>query len=104
MKLRLECAKDVRLVKMVWCRNDYCIQLVRIEKLIDVGEDVRNSETLRESASFWSIVVADRDELCALDLRKNGKMRELCDRAGTNQSKSNIRAHSVTRPTVVPGK
>jgi hypothetical protein len=104
VNLRFESAKHVRLVKMIGRRDNYRIELIRIEKLIDVGENVGNTKTLGESARFWSIIVANRDEFSAPDFRQNGKMRELCDRAGTNQSKPNFRAHSVKRPTVVPGK
>jgi hypothetical protein len=103
MHLRLERAKNMGLVKVVRGRDDYRIELVGIEKLIDVRKNVRDTKTLSERACFGTIVVAYRNELGASDLRQDWQMRELRNRAGTNKSNTNISAHSAMRPTVVPG-
>ena len=80
---------------------DYdCIELIRVEKLVDVGEDVRNAKALCKCTSFWAVVVADRDEMRAANAGENRQMRQLRYRACSNETKSDVRAQM--RPTVVP--
>jgi hypothetical protein len=98
----LQRAKNVRLVQVVRCGYDDCVELVRIEKLVYVGEDVRDVETLRESTGLWTIVVAYCDELRPAHARQQRQMRKLCNRTRTNKSEPNVGAHPFTRLTVVP--
>jgi len=107
---------------MIRGSDNHCIEAVVLEKLLDVCEHIRNTESLRESAGFDSVVVADRNERRAFDFREHGKMRELRDRTGTDEREPQIgrrraiylnelvtrwssgapRCQSM-RPTVVPG-
>ncbi len=101
--LLLQRTEDMRLVKMIRCRYHDCIELVRIEQLVDVGEDVRDIQTPCERAGLWTIVVADRDEMRTTHSRQERQMRKLCNRPRTYETEAKIRAHQFTRSTVVPG-
>ena len=90
----------MRFMQMIWSRDYNCIELIGVEKLVDVGKDVGNAETLGECACLWAIIVADRDELRATNARKNRKMRKLRYRSSTDEAKPDVRAQ--IRPTVVP--
>lgn len=110
------------LVQMIRRSDNHCIEPVMIEKLLDVGEHIGNTESLRESARFDSVVVADRNERRAFDFREHGEMRELRDGTCADERESQIgrrrpiylnelvtrwssgapRCQSM-RPTVVPG-
>ena len=96
----LERAQHVRLVQVVRSCDDDCIELVGVEKLVDVREDVGNTKTLGERTSFWTVVVTDRDKLRAANAGENRKMRQLRYRSRANKSKSDVRAQMC--PTVVP--
>jgi hypothetical protein len=91
MNLRLQRAKCVRLVKVIRSRYDHSVEPVVFQKLVDIGENVGNAESLSERACFRPVVVADRDQRCSLYLRKDGQMRELCNRARADQRHSEIR-------------
>jgi hypothetical protein len=122
MNFRAQGAQHVRLVQMIRSSDNYRIEPVMLEKLLDVREHIGNAESLREGARFHSVVVADRNERRAFDFREHRKMRELRNRAGTDKRESQIgrrraiylnelatrwssgapRCQSM-RPTVVPG-
>ena len=76
----------MRLVQMIWRRDDDCVDSILLEKLLHVGVYVGNAESLRECTCFYAVVVANRDEARSLDLREKRKMRELCDCAGAHES------------------
>jgi hypothetical protein len=90
----------MRLVQMIWGRDHNRIELIGIEKLVDVGKDVGDAETLCKCAGLWTIVVAYCDELRAADAREYRKVRELRYRACADETKPDVRAQM--RPTVVP--
>lgn len=100
MNFLLERTKHVRLMKMIRGRDYDRVELIRVEKLVDVGKDVRNAKALCKCTGFWAVVVADRDELRATNAREDRQMRELRNRSCSNKSKSDVRAQM--RPTVVP--
>ena len=68
MHLRLERAKYMRLVQVIGRGDDNGIELIRIEKLIDVGENVGNSKALSECTGLWTIVIADGNKTRAANL------------------------------------
>jgi hypothetical protein len=96
----LERTKHMRLMKMIRGRDYDCIELIRVEELVNVSEDVRNAKALCKCTSLGAVVVADGDELRAANARENRQVRELRYRSCSNQSKSDVRAQ--IRPTVVP--
>ena len=53
------------------------LDLVELQQILDVGENVGDLETLGDRACLRPIVVAQRHELGAFDLRQDGKMRQL---------------------------
>src|SRR5256885_1147634 len=87
--LRLERAQHVRLVQMVGCGDDDCVNLVELEEILDVGKDVRNLHSLGDGARLRTIVITEGDELRAFDLRNSRQMCELCDRPGADEAESN---------------
>ena len=64
-------------MQVIRSRDYHRIEISRVEKLVDVREDVRNFETLSERNRLGTIVVADRHELRATHAGKKRKMREL---------------------------
>jgi hypothetical protein len=105
-------------------RRDYdCVEPILLEQLFHVREYIGNTESLREGARLYTIVVANRDQRRSLDLREKGKMRQLRNRSGSYErnpavgrrcpiryvdrltairSPGAARCQSM-RPTVVPG-
>ncbi len=96
----LERAQHVRLVQVVGSGDYNCIELIGVEKLVDIGEYVGNTETLGERAGFGAVIVADSDKLGATNSRKHGKVRQLRDRSCADKTKPDVRAQM--RPMVVP--
>jgi len=86
--LRFECAQDVRLVKVIWRGDDYGIDLIELEQILNVGEDIGNLETLGDGARLRTIIVTESYELRALDFGKHWKVRELCDRPRADESEA----------------
>src|SRR5438270_12372397 len=75
---------------MIRRSDNHCIEPVVIEKLVDVGEHIGNTESLRESPRLHSVVVADCDERRTFDFREHGEMRELRDGACADERESQI--------------
>src|SRR6266496_6655756 len=67
----------MRLVQVVRCGNDDRIDLIELEEVLEVGEHIRDLEPFRDRACFRSVVVTERNELRAFDLREHGQMRQL---------------------------
>jgi hypothetical protein len=83
---------------------DYdCIELIGVEQLVDVREEITNSEPLRECLRLRTVIVADGDKLSSAHAREQREMRELRNRSCSNESNPKVRAHQLTRLTVVPG-
>src|SRR5687767_5628657 len=55
---RLERAQHVRLMKMIGRGDDHRVELIELEQVLDIGEDVGNSESIGERARFGAVVVA----------------------------------------------
>src|ERR1700681_3264873 len=64
------------------------VDLIQLAQMLEIGEHVGDLEPLRDRARLRTIVVAQRDELGALDFREHGEMRELRYRASADESES----------------
>ncbi len=70
----------MRLVQVIGrCDNDR-VNLIELEQILDVSEHVGNLQALGYCTGLGSVVVAESDELRALELGEDGKMRELGNR------------------------
>src|ERR1700737_3696176 len=68
-------------------RGDHdCIDLIELQQILEIGERVRDLESLRDRAGLGAIVVAKRDELRSFDFREHGEVRELSYRSGADKS------------------
>ena len=74
---------------MVWRRDYNCIHLVELQQILEIREHIGNLETLGDRACFRAVVIAQRDELGALDFAQRRKVRELRNRADANETESN---------------
>ena len=79
-----EGAQHVRLVKVVGRGDDYRVERVDLEQILDVRERVRRAEPIGECARLRPIIVADAHELHAAHLRQHRQMGQLRDRAGAD--------------------
>src|SRR5258706_1203180 len=68
--------------------DDDRVNLVELEQILDVGEHVGNLQPLGYRAGLGSVVVAESDELCALELGQDGKVCELCDRPRPDEAEA----------------
>jgi len=66
----LESAKHVRLMQVIRRSDDNCVESFGVEQLVDIGEDVRDFQSLSERTGFGAIIVADRDKLDPAHLRE----------------------------------
>src|SRR6188768_3027737 len=67
--------KNVWLVQMIWSGDDDSIDLIQLEKILDVRKHVGHAEPLGDRARLRAIVVAESNELSAFDFGENGKVR-----------------------------
>lgn len=74
MNALLQRTQYVGFVQVVRGRDDYRIEFVGIEQLVDISKDVGDPEALGECACLGSVVVADRDEFRATETRKKWQM------------------------------
>jgi hypothetical protein len=113
--------QNVRLMEMIGRCDNNGVYQIRLEQLFKVSVDIGDSESLRERAGFYAVVVTDRDKPSAFDLCEHRKVRELRDCSGSDKREPQIgrrtlgidllvtrwRSRSVSRqsmrPTVVPG-
>jgi hypothetical protein len=93
----------VRLVQVIRSTDYDCVELVSVEQLVDVREEITNSKSLRECLRLRTVIVADRDKLSSAHAGEQRKMRKLGNRSCSNESNPKVRAHQLTRLTVVPG-
>ena len=75
---------------MIGRRHYNRVESVLLEQLLHVGEYVGNTESLRERARLYAIVVADGNQRCAFDFREDRKVGELSDCAGAYQRNSAV--------------
>jgi hypothetical protein len=77
----------MRLVEVIRRGDDYGVDLIELEQILEIGEHVGDREPLRDRARLGPIVVAKGDELRSLDLREYRKVRELSYRPSTDEPK-----------------
>jgi hypothetical protein len=74
---RFQSAKNMGLVQVVRRSNHDRIDLIELEQILEISEHVGDLQPFGDRAGLRSVVVAERDELRALELRQDRKMSEL---------------------------
>lgn len=73
--------------------DDDRVQLVELEKILDVGEDVRDREAIGKRPRLRPIVIAQRDQLRAAHLREDRDVGDLGDAADAHDADSDCGLH-----------
>jgi hypothetical protein len=95
--MQLRPQRFMRLVQVVGGRDDHRIQLIRLEQFLEVGEHIRNRETIGQCARLCAIVVAECDERCPPELRENGNVRQLGNRTRADDGDPYAVLHTASR-------
>ena len=93
MHLGRERAENVGLVQVIGRGDDDGVELIELEKILDVGERVGDAEAVGERSRFRTIVVADRRQFGPAHLRQNRQMRELRDRPRADDADADTFLH-----------
>jgi hypothetical protein len=73
-------------MEVIRCGDDDGIDLIELEQILEVSEHVGDLQPLGDRARLGTVVVTERDELGAFELRQHGEVRELCDRTGAHEA------------------
>jgi hypothetical protein len=97
MEFRRECTENVRFVQMVRGHDDDRVELRAVDQVLDIREHVGDAEALRDLARLHAVGIAERHELRALELGERGQVRDLGDRARSDEADADGRIHRSVR-------